>query len=59
MTGFNYNSFKLALKKAQEESYAKLLVEIDVVKAHIEKALTLWLECSATRANVSYPGVDI
>lgn len=59
MIGFNYNRFKDALKKAQEDSHAILLEEIDVVKANVERALTLWLESSANMTNVNYPGVEL
>ena len=59
MFEFNYNSFRESWKKTQEESHAILLKDIEKVKAFVEKALTLCLECNAHSTRVSYPGVDV
>ena len=59
MAGFNYNSFKEALKKVEQENHAKLMADIEVVKAFVEKALTLCLESNASMARTSYPGVEL
>jgi len=58
MLGFNYESFKAALKKAQDESYAILMKDIEIVKANVEKWLTLFLESSSNVARMDYPGID-
>lgn len=59
MPGFNYDRFKEALRKAQEDSYALVLKDIQIVKAWIEKALTLFLESSTNMARTNYPGLEI
>ena len=59
MLGFDYNSFKEALKKVQEERHALLMQDIEKVKAFVEKALTLCLESNASLSRVNYPGVEL
>lgn len=59
MSGFNYDSFKLALKRVQDENHERLLQDIDKVKVFVEKALTLCLESSANTARMNYPGVEL
>lgn len=59
MAGFNYNSFKAAIKRVEEESYAQLQKEITQVKAFVEKALTLFLESSSNISRVNYQGIDL
>ena len=54
MAGFNYNSFKEALKKVEQENHAKLMLDIEKVKVFVEKALTLFLESNTNMARVSY-----
>lgn len=56
---FNYERFKQALKKRQEESYELLMQEVKKVKETIEKILTLILETSASNARTSYSGLDM
>lgn len=56
MLGFNYNSFKEALHRVQEENHLRLMEDIEKVKAFVEKALTLFLESSANTSRVSYSG---
>lgn len=58
MLGFNYASFREALRKVQEENHARLMDEIKRVKAFVEKSLTLFLESSANLARLEYPGVE-
>lgn len=57
MLGFNYNRFKDALRKSQEDSYQKLLLEVAKVKQTVEKLLSLALESSSNMAETNYPGV--
>lgn len=59
MTGFNYNSFKEALKRVEQENHLRLMADIEKVKAFVEKVLTLCLESNANMSRASYPGVDI
>lgn len=59
MLGFDYNRFKAALKKVEEENNAKLLLEVQKVKVFVEKALTLCLESSANLSRTSYPGIEL
>ncbi len=59
MLGFDYNRFKSALKKVEEENYAKLMQDVEKVKAFVEKALTLCLESNASMSRVNYPGLEI
>lgn len=59
MIGFNYNSFKEALKKVEQERYEQLQRDIVQVKAFVEKALTLFLESSANVSRVNYQGIDL
>lgn len=58
MMGFNYENFKAALKRAQDESYAVLMKDIEIVKAHVEKWLTMFLESSSNLARMDYPGLE-
>lgn len=58
MVGFNYENFKAALKRAQDESYAILMKDIQIVKAHVEKWLTMFLESSSNLARMDYPGLE-
>lgn len=57
--GFNYSSFKDAVKKIEQEKFAELEKDINQVKAFIEKALTLSLESSANMTRMNYPGVEL
>lgn len=59
MAGFDYSSFKEALKRAKEESHALLMRDIEKVKAFVEKMLTLCLESNANISRASYPGLEI
>lgn len=59
MLGFDYNRFKVALKKVEEEKYAKLMQDVEKVKAFVEKTLTLCLESSANMSRVNYPGLEL
>lgn len=59
MFKFNYESFKDALRGAEENYQAQLMDDIAKVKALVEKGLTLFLESSSNSARVCYPGADI
>lgn len=58
MAGFNYDSFKAALKRAQDESYAILMKDIEIVKSHVERWLTLFLDSNANLSRMNYPGIE-
>lgn len=58
MLGFNYENFKAALKRAQDESYAILMKDIEIVKARVEKYLAMFLESSSNFARMDYPGLE-
>ncbi len=59
MLGFDYNRFKAALKKTEQDNYEKLLCEVQKVKIFVEKVLTLCLESNASMARTSYPGIEL
>ena len=59
MLGFNYDSFKEALKKVEQENYARLINDIEKVKAFVEKALTMFLESNTNLTQVRYPSVGL
>jgi len=59
MPGFNYNSFKEALRSAEAENHAKLMIDVGKVKAFVEKMLTLCLESNANMSRMNYPGVEL
>lgn len=58
MFKFNQISFKDALQKMDQDSYARLMEDVEKVKAIIEKGLTLFLESSSNMSRASYPGVE-
>lgn len=59
MLEFDYNKFKTALKRVEEEKFTELEKDVNKVKDFIEKALTLSLESSSNRARTSYPGLEL
>lgn len=59
MSGFNYELFKEAIKRVEQENYAKLLCEVEKVKEFVERNLALFLESNANLARMNYPGVEL
>lgn len=59
MLGFDYNRFKEALKRVEEENHKRLMQDVDKVKATVERALTMCLESSANMSRANYPGVEL
>ena len=55
----NFEKFKQALKRKEEENYAKLQEEIKKVKENIEHFLTLFFECTSSQARTGYSGLDM
>lgn len=56
---FNYENFKRALKRVEEEKFAILKKDIEQVKAWVEKMLKLSLESTANISRTNYLGVDM
>ena len=59
MSGFNFEEFKLALRRKREENYAKLLEEIRILKKNIEAFLTKFFESTASQAQTNYSGLQM
>lgn len=55
----NYENFKAALRKVEEDNHARLMADIEKVKVFVEKTLTLCLESNANVARMNYPGVEL
>lgn len=55
----NYEKFKQALKRRQEESYELLMQEVKKVKETVERLLTLAFESSASQARTNYTGLEM
>ena len=55
----NFERFKQALKKREEESFARLKKEIQEVKAFIEKMLTMFFESTTSQAQTNYSGLQM
>ncbi len=59
MAGFNYEKFKEALKRREEESFAALKAEVAKVRDYVEKMLALFCENSANQARTNYSGLEM
>lgn len=59
MFQFNYDSFKEALKNAEQDSTAKVMEDVEKVKVWVEKALTLCLESNTNTTMAKYPNVGL
>lgn len=55
----NFEKFKEALRKRDEERYKKLNEEIKKMRDNIERILTMILESSSNQARSSYSGLDM
>ena len=55
----NFQKFKLALKKREEEQYARLQEEIRKMRDNIEHFLTLFFESTAGRSQTNYNGLEM
>lgn len=55
----NYEKFKLALKRVEEERFEILKKDIEQVKIWVEKMLTLGLESTSSISRASYLGLDM
>ena len=54
----NFEKFKLALKKLDEQRYAELQEDVKKVRNVVEKILKLAFENTAQVARTNYAGVD-
>jgi hypothetical protein len=54
-----FENLKKALRRKEEENYAKLREEVKKVRATIEKILTMILESSASVAKTNYSGLEM
>lgn len=59
MAGFNYISFKEAIKRVENEKHEQLQKDIAQIKAFVEKSLTLFLESSSNVSRVNYQGIEL
>lgn len=55
----NFEKFKLALKKLEEQKYAELREDVKKVRNVVEKILKLAFENTAQVARTNYAGIDI
>ena len=55
----NFEKFKLALKKREEERYAKLQDEIRKMRDNIEHFLTLFFESTSGQSQAKYTGLEM
>lgn len=59
MAGFNYERFKEALRKREEEAFVALKDEVAKVRDNVEKMLVLFCESSAHQARTNYSGLEM
>lgn len=59
MPRFNFEEFKLALKRREEERYAKLQEEIKKLRDNIEKFLTLFFESTTSKSQTTYTSLGM
>ena len=55
----NFEKFKEALRKRDEERYAQLQEEIRKMRDNIEHFLTLFFECTTSKAQTKYSELGI
>lgn len=56
---YSFEKFKQALRKREEERFQALRKEVRELRDKIEKALELFFESSAGRAQTNYKGLEI
>ena len=59
MAGFNFEDFKRALKKKEEENFLKLKEEIRRLQFNIEKFFTFFFESTANQTQTKYSNLGI
>ena len=55
----NFEKFKLALKKRDEERYEELKKEVKTTRDKIEHFLTLFFESTSSKAQTSYVNLQM
>lgn len=55
----NFEKLKLALKKREEENYAKLQEEVRKLRDSIEHFLTVFFESTSSKAQTNYRGLEM
>ena len=55
----NFEKFKLALKKREEERYEQLQEEIKKMRDNIEHFLKLFFECTTSKAQTNYSNLQM
>jgi len=56
---YSFEKFKQALKKREEEKFQALKKEVRDLRDKIEKALEMFFESSAGRAQTNYIGLEM
>ena len=56
---YSFEKFKQALKKREEEKFQALKKEVRDLRDKIEKALEMFFESSAGRAQTNYRGLEM
>ena len=57
MSNINFEKFKGALRKRDEENYKQLQHDLQCVKQFIEKCLKMFCESTANQAQTKYNGL--
>ena len=55
----NWEKFKQALKKREEEKYEALKAEVKKLRENIEKMLTLFFESTTSKSQTNYSGLGM
>lgn len=59
MKNITFENLKKALKKREEENYARLREEIIKLRDNIEHFLTVFFESTASKAQTNYQGLEM
>lgn len=59
MSNQNFDKFKAALKKGEEERFAELQNDVQKVRTIVEKLLTSFFESTANQAKTNYAGLEM
>lgn len=56
---YSFERLKQALRKREEERYEALKKEVVTLRDRIEKALEMFFECSASKSQTRYSGLEM
>lgn len=56
---YSFERLKEVLKKREEERFEALKKEINHLKAKIERGLEMFFECSASKSQTRYSGLEM